>query len=44
VLGTPERPTHIRVRWPGGKVTVSAVPDKAREIVVEEDGKATVKR
>jgi hypothetical protein len=34
VLSTPEMPTKIWVRWPGGKVTVSDVPANAREIVV----------
>jgi hypothetical protein len=36
-----EPPTGIRVRWPGGKITESAVPPGAREVVVDTDGKCT---
>jgi hypothetical protein len=42
VLGTPERPTHVWVRWPGGKTTTTEVPAEAREIQVNPLG--TVKR
>ncbi|MGD0537073.1 MAG: FG-GAP-like repeat-containing protein [Verrucomicrobiota bacterium] len=38
VLATPEAPTALRVRWPGGKTTTNAVPDGAREILVGRDG------
>jgi hypothetical protein len=31
-------PTHIWIRWPGGKTTTSEVPAGAREIVVEVNG------
>ena len=34
VLATPENPGSIVVRWPGGKVTTSAVPAGSREINV----------
>jgi len=34
VLATPEKPDHIQVRWPGGKVTTAAVPSDARSIIV----------
>ncbi len=38
VLGGSEAPSQLWVRWPGGKVTVSAVPAGAREVVVQSDG------
>jgi hypothetical protein len=38
VLATPEAPTALRVRWPGGKTTTNAVPGGAREILVGRDG------
>jgi hypothetical protein len=44
VLATPETPTQIQVRWPGGKTTTNDVPAGAREIVVEENGQVTFKR
>jgi hypothetical protein len=34
VLGTPQTPTRIWVRWPGGKVVTADVPPNAREIEV----------
>ena len=44
VMGCPEAPTQIQVRWPGGKTTTSAIPAGAREITVDTDGKLTVNR
>jgi hypothetical protein len=38
VLAADGPPTHIWIRWPGGKTTTSDVPAGAREIVVEENG------
>jgi hypothetical protein len=34
VFGTPEPPSAVRVRWPGGGETTVAVPPGAREVVV----------
>ena len=34
VLGAPERPTAVWVRWPGGATTTTPVPSGATEIVV----------
>ena len=42
VMGCPETPTQIWVRWPGGKTTISPVPAGAREITVDTDGKVTM--
>ncbi len=42
VMGCPEAPTQIWIRWPGGKTTTSAIPAGAREIKVDTDGKLTV--
>ena len=39
VLGTPEQPTHIWARWPGGQVAAGAVPKGAREISIDSMGK-----
>jgi len=38
VLATPERPTGIEVRWPGGRVTVAEVPAGAKEVRMGVDG------
>ena len=38
VLATPEPATAVWVRWPGGRITTSAVPAGAREIQVQPDG------
>jgi hypothetical protein len=42
VMGCPETPTQIWVRWPGGKTTTSAIPAGAREITVATDGNLTM--
>jgi hypothetical protein len=39
VMGCPEAPTQIWVRWPGGKTTTSPIPTGAKEITVDTDGK-----
>ncbi len=38
VLATPETPSRIWVRWPGGKVTTTELPLDAREISVDDHG------
>jgi hypothetical protein len=38
VLGTPQPPTQIQVRWPGGKLTTSPLPPNAKEIQVDPSG------
>jgi hypothetical protein len=40
VLGTAESPTSIQVRWPGGRVTTSALPEDAKEVLLDENGGA----
>jgi enediyne biosynthesis protein E4 len=44
VMGCPQIPTQIWIRWPGGKTTTSDVPPGAREITVRLDGQTTVNR
>jgi hypothetical protein len=44
VLGTPEVPTAIQLRWPGGKSTRSPLPNAAREVQVSPDGALKVLR
>ena len=44
VMSTPEPPTQLWVRWPGGKTTTSPIPKDAREILVEPDGAVTLRR
>ncbi|HKI71650.1 MAG TPA: VCBS repeat-containing protein, partial [Verrucomicrobiae bacterium] len=44
VLGTPESPTRIWIRWPGGKSTIGPVPEGAKEISVDAGGQVTVRR
>ena len=44
VMGCPEAPTQIWVRWPGGKTTTSVIPAGAKEITVDTDGIVTMSR
>jgi hypothetical protein len=44
VLSTPETPTQLEVRWPGGRTTTSPVPPAARDILVDAEGKVSVRR
>jgi hypothetical protein len=44
VLSVPEPPSRIWVRWPGGKVTSASVPEHAKEISVDVEGKLVVRR
>jgi hypothetical protein len=44
VMGCPEPPTQIQVRWPGGKTTTGDIPSGAREITVDTAGKVTMNR
>src|SRR2546429_269627 len=44
VLGTPEPPTQIQVRWPGGKTSLSEVPAGSKKISVDAAGKVEVIR
>ena len=44
VLGMPQAPTQIWVRWAGGRTTTNPVPAGAREIEVEIEGKMRVVR
>ena len=41
VMGTPEAPTQVWVRWPGGKQTTSNISANAREIRIAMDGSVT---
>ena len=44
VMGMPEPPTQLWVRWPGGKTVTADVPPGAREIELDADGKLNVVR
>jgi hypothetical protein len=44
VLASPEPPTDIRVRWPGGKTCSGAIPAGAREIEIDVEGKVRLLR
>jgi len=44
VMGFSEEPTQVWVRWPGGRVTTSAVQAGVREIVVDTAGQVKVVR
>ncbi len=44
VLGTPEQPTGVQVRWPGGKMTRSEIPAGAKSVVVDSSGGVRVER
>jgi hypothetical protein len=34
VLATPQTPTTLSVRWPGGKMTTHEIPAGAKEVAV----------
>jgi hypothetical protein len=38
VMSTPETPTQIEVRWPGGRETKATLPPDAREVRVQRQG------
>lgn len=38
ILGGPGTARQLRIRWPGGRVTTTAVPANAREVQVDGDG------
>ncbi len=42
IMGLREKPVGISVRWPGGKVTNSDLPKKAREITIDRKGNLVV--
>jgi hypothetical protein len=44
VMGCPEAPTQIWIRWPGGNTTTNDISPGAREITVDTEGKVTVNR
>ena len=39
VLGTPQAPTQIEIRWPGGGTTTTRIPQGAKEISVDTSGR-----
>ena len=39
ILAMPTQPTHIEVRWPGGKTTFTPLPKNTSEITVNTEGK-----
>jgi hypothetical protein len=39
VMATPQAPTAISVRWPGGKTTTADIPAGSKEILAGIDGK-----
>ncbi|MBI4325045.1 MAG: VCBS repeat-containing protein, partial [Chloroflexi bacterium] len=44
VMGAPQPPSKIWVRWPGGKATTSEIPPGARGIEIGRDGQASLLR
>ena len=44
ILAMPARPTHIMVRWPGGKTTTTQLPENTTEITVDTNGKITASK
>lgn len=43
ILAKPVPPTHLEVRWPGGKTASHPVPPNAREIVVNIEGSLRIR-
>ena len=44
VLATPEPPSRLWIRWPGGKTTTCDLPPGARDVLVTSDGTLKVVR
>ena len=44
VMATPQPPTQIQVRWPGGATSTCNIAPGAREITIDEQGNPTVVR
>lgn len=44
VLATPSQPQKLWVRWPGGRVTTTAIPPTAKEVLVDSEGKLVSQR
>ncbi|HEY2952479.1 MAG TPA: ASPIC/UnbV domain-containing protein, partial [Verrucomicrobiae bacterium] len=44
VMASPEPPTRVEVRWPGGRVTTADLAAGAKDIAVDVSGKVTVLR
>ncbi|MEK7685299.1 MAG: ASPIC/UnbV domain-containing protein, partial [Verrucomicrobiota bacterium] len=42
VMGIPVSPTHVQVRWPGGKAVTSAVAANASEISIDTEGRIRI--
>jgi hypothetical protein len=42
VLGTPEKPTALWIRWPGGKTGTMPLPEHVRAITITLDGQLKV--
>jgi len=42
VMGAPEIPTRIWVRWPGGAIVTGDVPENAKEVSVDPTGRITL--
>jgi hypothetical protein len=38
IMSTPEAPSAIWVRWPGGKTTITQIPANTRELLLMADG------
>lgn len=43
IMGYRDDVKGIWIRWPGGRVTESDIPENAKEVIVQLDGKITVK-
>jgi len=44
VLSVPEPPSVLWVRWPGGKITNTRLPEGAKEVSVDQQGKLALVR
>jgi len=44
IMSAPSPPTELMVRWLGGKTHTVPVPAQAREVVVDAEGRLTVRR
>ena len=44
VLATPTAPESLQIRWPGGRVTSTAIPAQAKEITVDREGRLVPSR
>jgi enediyne biosynthesis protein E4 len=39
VMAIPARPASLWIRWPGGRITTTPLPDRSKEVLIDSEGK-----